>query len=492
MDGMRIYQRCLTFLLIVAAHELFPDAKITVDHSIVRGGYFCEVAGRPTFDADELARIQARMREIVDADEIIEHRHVPIAEALRFFEDQKYDDKLRLVKENRNGRTSLPLYRLRGVYDYFYGYMLPSAGHLRVFALQTTPGGFVLLFPRRESPTQLPTYPGDSKLTQVFRQHRESMQVMGIEDAAALNGAVADGRLREIVLVSEALHERRVAEIAGRIAAGRGRVRLAMIAGPSSSGKTTFAKRLAVQLLSIGIHPVAIGLDDYFVDRDQTPKDEHGTPDFEALDAIDRTLFNQQLIQLLDGQEVQLPRYNFQTGRREPGRRIAISADHVLLIEGIHGLNPELLPDIPDECVHRIYISALTQLNLDRHNRIPTTDSRLIRRIVRDAATRGYSALETISRWESVLRGESRYIYPYQDNADDMFNTALLYELAVLKPLVEPLLRQIEPHSTAAYIEAHRLLSFLSWFLPGGANFIPDNSLLREFIGGSSLADFRY
>jgi uridine kinase len=491
-DGMRIYQRSLTFLLVVAAQELYPGVQIIVDHSITRGGYFCEVQGRPNFTATELAQIESRMREIVNADEPIEHQHISIEEAIKLFERQGFRAKVRLLRANHNGRTALPLYTLRGVHDYFYGYMVPSAGYLRFFALRPAAGGFVLLFPRRDAPTELPHYTGTSKLTEVFGEHRDWMRVMGIEDVASLNDAVANGRMREIILVAEALHERRVAEIAGKIAAARGKYRLVLIAGPSSSGKTTFAKRLAVQILAQGGHPVSLGLDDYFVDREKTPRDEKGDYDFEALEALNLELFNRQLVQLLRGEEVQLPRYNFSAGRSEPGRKLALSPEHVILIEGIHGLNPRLVADVPAGAVFRIYVSALTQLNLDCHNRIPTTDTRLIRRIVRDAAYRGYSALKTIANWESVLRGERRYIYPYQDNADEMFNSALLYELAVLKPLVEPLLRQIEPHDTSEYIEAHRLLAFLSWFLPSAADAVPDNSLLREFIGGSSLENFSY
>jgi len=491
-DGMRIYQRSLTFLLVVAAQELYPGVQIIVDHSITRGGYFCEVQGRPNFTATELAQIESRMREIVNADEPIEHQHISIEEAIKLFERQGFRDKVRLLRANHNGRTALPLYTLRGVHDYFYGYMVPSAGYLRFFALRPAAGGFVLLFPRRDAPTELPHYTGTSKLTEVFGEHRDWMRVMGIEDVASLNDAVANGRMREIILVAEALHERRVAEIAGKIAAARGKYRLVLIAGPSSSGKTTFAKRLAVQILAQGGHPVSLGLDDYFVDREKTPRDEKGDYDFEALEALNLELFNRQLVELLHGEEVQLPRYNFSAGRSEPGRKLALSPEHVILIEGIHGLNPRLVADVPAGAVFRIYVSALTQLNLDCHNRIPTTDTRLIRRIVRDAAYRGYSALKTIANWESVLRGERRYIYPYQDNADEMFNSALLYELAVLKPLVEPLLRQIEPHDTSEYIEAHRLLAFLSWFLPSAADAVPDNSLLREFIGGSSLENFSY
>jgi len=490
-DGMRIFQRSLTFLLVVAAHEIFPDAGIIVDHSTTLGGYFCELAGRQPFDRAELAQIEARMREIVEANEPITREEVTIETAIEIFQSQGYEDKVRLLQSTHD-RTTVSMYSLRGLGDYFYGYMVPSAGYLQMFALRPATDGFILVFPRRGRPTVLPQYEGVPKLTAIFREHREWMDVMNIEDVAALNAATESGRLRQIVLVAEALQERRIAEIAGNIADHRDQIRLVLIAGPSSSGKTTTSKRLAIQLLARGVRPVALGLDDYFVDREKTPRDEDGNHDFEALEAVDVPLFNRQLLDLSDNKVVELPHYNFQTGKRERGRQLTISPEHIILVEGIHGLNPRLVSDIPPERIYRIYVSALTQLNIDSHNRVPTTDTRLIRRIVRDARFRGYSALKTVRQWESVRRGERKHIFPYQDYADEMFNSALLYEMAVLKPFVEPLLRQIEPADSMEYIEANRVLAFLSWFLPCDAELVPDNSLLREFIGGSSLARFSY
>jgi len=490
-DGMRIFQRSLTFLLVVAAHEIFPDAGIIVDHSTTLGGYFCELAGRQPFDRAELAQIEARMREIVEANEPITREEVTIETAIEIFQSQGYEDKVRLLQSTHD-RTTVSMYSLRGLGDYFYGYMVPSAGYLQMFALRPATDGFILVFPRRGRPTVLPQYEGVPKLTAIFREHREWMDVMNIEDVAALNAATESGRLRQIVLVAEALQERRIAEIAGNIADHRDQIRLVLIAGPSSSGKTTTSKRLAIQLLARGVRPVALGLDDYFVDREKTPRDEDGNHDFEALEAVDVPLFNRQLLDLSDNKVVELPHYNFQTGKRERGRQLTISPEHIILVEGIHGLNPRLVSDIPPERIYRIYVSALTQLNIDSHNRVPTTDTRLIRRIVRDARFRGYSALKTVRQWESVRRGERKHIFPYQDYADQMFNSALLYEMAVLKPFVEPLLRQIEPADSMEYIEANRVLAFLSWFLPCDAELVPDNSLLREFIGGSSLARFSY
>lgn len=490
-DGMRIYQRSLSFLLVVAARELFPAATIVVDHSIPSGGFFCEVHGRPSFSPEELVRLEGHMRDLVEEDAPIDRVELALTEAAAIFRRQGFEDKVRLLG-TQPAREKITLYALKGIYDYFYGYMLPSTGYLRAFALRPAADGFLLLFPTRGAPNTLVEPQGMPRLSQVFREHLEWMELMGIEDVAALNDAIGAGRLREIILVAEALHEKRVAELAARIAGRRPTARVVLIAGPSSSGKTTFAKRLAVQLLAAGVRPIAVGLDDYFVDRDRTPLDENGKPDFEALEAVDLPLFNQQLLELLAGEEVLLPEYNFQTGKREPGRKLRLSPDHVILVEGIHGLNPQLVPNLPEEQAFRIYISALTQLNLDYHNRVSTTDTRLLRRIVRDAQFRGYSAYQTISNWELVRRGERRHIYPYQDNADEFVNSALLYELAVLKPFVEPLLLQIKPSQTMEYIEATRLLAFLSWFTAGEPALVPEISILREFIGGSALREFRY
>ncbi|MCS7222812.1 MAG: nucleoside kinase [Anaerolineae bacterium] len=486
-DGMRVYRRSLTLLLIAAAAELFPDARIYVDHSLTFGGYFCQVRGREPFTPAELTQIEAHMREIVEADEPITKERLTLAEAIAFFEQRGDTDKVRLLKYRT--KDYLVLYGIRGTRDYFPGYMVPSTGYLRWFALRPYPPGFVLQFPRRIDPTRLQPFQDYPKLVAVFREYGEWMRLMHVEDVGGLNEAIANNRIREVILVSEALHEQRIAQIAQEILARRPPVRVVLIAGPSSSGKTTFARRLSIQLLANGLRPFALGMDDYFVDRERTPKDEEGNYDYESLEALDLALFNEHLLRLMNGEAVQLPSYNFRTGRREQGRTVQLSREHIILAEGIHGLNPALVPQIPPEHIYRIYVSALTQLNLDQHNRVPTTDTRLIRRIVRDATYRGYSAKETIRRWESVRRGERRYIFPYQEHADVMFNSALLYELAVLRPLAEPLLLQIEPR-TEEYIEAKRLLAFLQWFLPVGTEWIPDNSILREFIGGSILEDF--
>jgi uridine kinase len=482
-DGMRIYQRSLAFVLVVAARELFPEARVITDHSLTMSGFYCEVQGRLPLTMEEVAALKQRMWEIVEEDEPISKRKVPLAEAIDIFRQQGYQDKVRLLAYR--GKDYLTVYMLRGVWDYFYGYMVPSTGYLRTFDLHFYPPGFVLRFPRRARPTTLPTFVEAPKLSAVFKEYSEWMKVMGVGDVGGLNQAIECGRIREVILVAEALHERRIAQITEQIAQ-RPQVRLVLVSGPSSSGKTIFLKRLSVQLLTSGLRPVIIGMDDYFVDREKTPLDETGEYDFEALGALDLELFRKHILALMNGSEVMLPRFNFLTGKREAGSTIALKEDHIILVEGIHGLNPALISDLPRGCMYRIYVSALTQLTIDHHNRIPTTDTRLLRRIVRDAASRGYSAHDTINRWESVRRGEERNIFPHQENADIMFNSALVYELAVLKPFAEPLLRQIEPGSME-YIETKRLLAFLQWLLPCSPEIVPDNSILREFIGGSIL-----
>jgi len=487
-DGLRIYQRSLSFLLVVAAHQLFPEAEIFVDHSMPFGGFFCRVEGREPFNAEELARLEARMRELVDQNLPITRQKITLDEALALFRARGEQDVVRLISQRR--KDELAVHELLGYRDAFHGYMVPSTGYLRYFALCSYPPGFVLRFPCRHRPAELLPVEDSPKLVAVFREYGEWMQVIGVTDVAALNEAIPAQRMDEIILVSEALHEQRVAQIAAEIAQRRGRTRLVLIAGPSAAGKTTFAKRLAVQLLAHEVRPLALELDNYFVERDLTPRDEEGNYDFEALEALDLPLFNAQLLDLIAGRQVTLPRYDFETGQREIGEVVCIGPEHVILVEGIHGLNPALVPQVPPELVYRVYVSAFTQLNLDRHNRVPTSDTRLVRRLVRDARTRGYTPRETIARWDSVRRGEERYIFPYQEQADVMFNSALVYELSVLKPFAEALLRQIEP-GTREYVEAKRLLSFLEWFEPYPPDVIPNNSILREFVGGSILDEFK-
>lgn len=486
-DGVRIYRRSLSFLLVATVRELFPEAQIFVDHTLPFGGFFCQVEGREPFSREELEQIEARMRQIVAEDTPITREPVSLDEAAQMFRDRGEVEKVQLLTRRQKGYLSL--YSLGGTRDYFHGYMVPSTGYLRYFALHPWPPGFVLQYPRRHRPTELLPIGDYPQLTAIFREYGEWLRLLGVESVSELNDAVANGRIREIILVSEALHEQRIAQIADLIARYRNELRLVLIAGPSAAGKTTFSKRLSIQLLAHGIRPFPLELDNYFVDREKTPRDELGQYDFEALEALDLPLFNQHLLDLMRGEAVQLPHFNFKTGRREAGKTVQLGPDHVIIVEGIHGLNPQLVLSIPRERTFRIYISALTQLNIDRHNRVPTTDTRLIRRIVRDAIYRGYTAEQTLNRWESVRRGEKRHIFPHQEHADMMFNSALVYELAVLKPLAEPLLLQVEP-SSPRRVEVKRLLAFLQWFEPCAPDMIPDNSILREFIGGSILRDY--
>lgn len=486
-DGMRIYRRSLTFLLATAFQARFPDAKLTVDHSVSSGGYYCEVNGREPLSPGELKLIEADMLELVEADKPFIKSMMPTDEAVEYFKGIGFEDKSRLLAHR--SKPSLVIYQLDGHRDYHHGYMVPSTGYLRWFGLERMGEGFTLRFPRRHSPTEMLPTPDYPTLLSTFRIYGDWLETLGVTSIGTLNDAIVDGRGSEIILTSEALHEGRIAEIAGIVAEQRNDVRVILIAGPSSSGKTVFSKRLSIQLLARSLFPFALEMDNYFVDRVKTPKDEHGEYDFESIRALDLERLNKDLTRLIEGGKVQLPHYNFLNGMQEEGPVVELQPDQIILLEGIHGLNPELLPNLPAESTFRIYASALTQLNLDRLNRVSTTDTRLLRRIVRDAARRGYSAEETIRRWESVRRGEKRYIFPYQENADVMFNSALVYEGAALAPLVRPLLQQV-PFKTPEHVEAKRLLAFIDWFVPINSDVIPDNSILREFIGGSILDDF--
>jgi uridine kinase len=488
-DGMRIYRRSLAFLLVTAAAELFPEASVFIEHSApTLGAYFCRVRGRSNFSRDDLAHVERRMRALVESDAPITKLNVSREEAIAIFEARGETDKARLL--THRSRNSLVMYELDGRRDYFQGYMLPSAGGLRQFALHVHAPGFVLQYPHQSSPTELTPFESYPRLFAAFAEAGEWLDRLRIRSAGALNDAIVEGRLREVSLVAEALHEARIARIAEDILARREEVRVVLIAGPSSSGKTTFSKRLAVQLLASGRRPFAIALDDYFLDRDLTPRDEHGELDFEALEALDVGLINQQLLALMAGDSANLPRYSFLTGTRTEGARVTLGPRDIIVLEGIHGLNPQLLPAVPAGSVYRIYVSAITQLNLDRHNRVSISDTRLLRRLVRDHATRGYRAADTLQRWDSVQRGERLHIFPFTENSDAIFNSTLAHELSVLRPLAEPLLLQVRPGS-AVYAEANRLLSFLQWFTPVPTDVIPDNSILREFIGGSILENFQ-
>jgi uridine kinase len=492
-DGARIFRRTLTLLLLAAAHAEFPGVRLNIGYAVPNGAFYCMTLGRPPFTADEVARLDARMRALRDEDLPIGKQVLPLDEAVALFTKRGDMDKVRLL-ENRT-RKDLTLYTLAGYSDYYYGYMTPSTGYLDPFALIHRPGGFLLQYPPSETPTELAaTLPAESKIGAVFEQAETWLERIGITDMGLLNRAVRDGGIQELVLVAEAQHEQQLGSMAGEIYRRHHEsdLRLILLAGPSSSGKTTSAKRLALHLLARGLRPFTIELDNYFVDRELTPRDEEGNYDFEALEAINLPLFNEQLVRLIEGEEVQLPRFDFMSGKSEAGPMGRLTRNQILICEGIHGMNPRLVTHIAPEKCYRIYVSPLSQLNLDAHNRIPTTDVRLLRRICRDAVQRGYNAAATIDRWASVRRGEKRNIFPYQENADAIFNASLVYELAALRPIAEPMLLQVE-HGTRTHIEANRLLSFLRWvrpLSPAQTALIPDTSLLREFIGGSILADY--
>jgi uridine kinase len=487
-DGARFYRRSLTFLLEAAFVRLFPGVLLFIEHSLASGGYYCNVRGRAPFTPGELKALEAEMRRLVAQDLPFVGRETTVEEAIAYFEGRHDLEKVRLMRYRR--KPTVMLYRLGDCLDYHHGYMVPSTGYLQWFELTAMNGGFALRYPRQHTPTRLTPLVDYPKLLGAFHQYGAWLERLGISSVGSLDDAIKAGRSREIILVSEALHEQHIAEIARQIADRRSQARLILISGPSSSGKTTFSRRLAVQLLAMGLSPFALELDSYFIERERTPRDANGQLDYESIEALKLPQLADHLRRLLAGEEVQLPRYNFLKGRQEPGDVVRLRPDQLIILEGIHGLNPRLLPAILAAQSFKIYASALTQLNLDRHNRVSTTDTRLIRRIVRDARDRGYNAADTIGRWESVRRGEKLHIFPHQENADVMFNSALVYELAVLGPLAEPILRQVA-HGTAEFVEAQRLLAFLDWFLPIETEWVPDNSILREFIGGSSLMDFK-
>ncbi|MBK7216182.1 MAG: nucleoside kinase [Candidatus Promineofilum sp.] len=489
-DGSRIYRRSLSFLMIAAAAEVLPGQVITIHHSMPFGGYYCERGDGQRLSDEELDLLRLCMRRLVDADLPIDNIRVPLDEALAFFQEQGDLEKADLFARRR--KAYLTLYELNGVRDYFHGFMVPRTGYLDLFDLRHYDEGFILQFPRRTWPNVLQPFEDEPRLAQVFQTYKDWLTIMGVGNVTSLNQAIAGGRASEVILVAEALHERQLASIARAIASRQPAVRLVAVSGPTSAGKTTFSKRLALQVMAQGIYPVIISLDDYFVNREDTPRDPSGAYDFESLAALDIALFQSDMRRLMAGEEVLLPRYNFKTGRREVGSPLSIGQNHVVMIEGIHGLNPRLTDGLPESATYRVFISAFTQLNLDKHNRVPTTDTRLLRRIVRDAAHRGYTATATIGRWNSVRRGEKNHIFPYQNSADVFFNSALAYELSALKPLAEPLLLQVE-QGTPERLEANRLMAFLQWFEPlpeSDLRYVTNDSLLREFIGGSVLETF--
>lgn len=481
-DGMRIYRRSLYFILIKAVNGLFPERKAVISHSISKGAY-CEVNGETKLTPEEVMEIEKRMKEIVNEKIPFVKRLVSVEEARGIFEKSGRMDRFHAIEHR--GKPYVTIYSCGGFDDYFYGYMPPDTGYAREFELVYYQPGFIIRFPEKSDPKSIPEFAEQKKLFNIFIEYKHWGKILGVENVGALNDIIKAGQTNELIRISEALHEKKIAQIADKIAFNEDKKRVVMISGPSSSGKTTFANRLAIQLKVNGLRPVTISLDDYFVDRESTPKDEIGDYDFEALEAIDIPLFNKHLSNLIYGREAEIPVFNFAKGSREStGRKMKIDDDQVLVIEGIHGLNERLTATIPRETKFKIYVSALTSMNIDDHNRIPSTDTRIIRRIVRDFQFRGCSAVNTIKRWSSVRRGEERNIFPFQEEADIMFNSSLIFELGVLKALAEPVLLEIDS-TYAEYSEARRLIEFLSYFLPIDAREIPMNSIIREFIGGS-------
>ncbi|HDP75006.1 MAG TPA: nucleoside kinase [Bacteroidales bacterium] len=484
--GMRMYQRSLFFLLQKAVREIVPGAKVRIEHSVSKG-FYCEIdgCGLP-LELPLIFNICDRMREIVAADLPFRRDKVLTSDAIKLFRELGYEDKARLFETRPTLYTSV--YYLGDMADYFFGSLVPSTGYLKVFDLTKYYDGMLLRVPKRFKPDEVEDVVIQNKMFEIFQEYKDWLEILGIENVGAINQEVAKGNASELIKISEALHEKKVADIADRIHQQPEPVRLVLISGPSSSGKTTFAKRLAIQLKVNGLKPYTISLDNYFVDREKTPKDEFGNYDFEALDALDVEYFNNDLVRLLKGQEVEIPKFSFEEGKRFfDGTKLKIEPNGVIIIEGIHALNPALTHLIPNNQKFKVYVSALTSISIDGINRIPTTDNRLIRRIVRDYRYRGYSALDTIGRWESVRRGEDRNIFPFQEEANVMFNSALLYEFSVLKRFAEPIIQEVPP-TRPEYDEAQRLLKFLSYFTPISEHEVPPTSIIREFLGGSTFS----
>ncbi|CCX63692.1 phosphoribulokinase [Prevotella sp. CAG:1058] len=482
-SGARAYTRTLFLVLCKAVHDLWPGSEVVIDIP-VSNGYYCNLnIGRPITQFDAEA-VKQRMQKIIDDAIPIRRYESTTEEVVDMFNELGMKSKVKLLKSV--GRLYTTYYDLDGYKDYYYGTLLTNTRQLYLFGLEKYYDGLLLRIPSRDNPSQLGELVRQDKMFDIFKEHHHWQKILGISTVGDFNEAVQKGMSTDLINVSEALQEKKISQIADMISTRRG-VKVVLISGPSSSGKTTFCKRLSIQLLTCGIKPVQISLDDYFVNREETPRDEHGEYDYESLYALNIPLLNSQLNALFAGEEVELPKYNFQTGRSEKsGRRLKMSDDNILVVEGIHALNPELTALIPEEQKFRVYASALTTILLDTHNYIPTTDNRLLRRIIRDNKYRGVSAMETIRRWPSVRAGENKWIFPYQENADVMFNTAMLFELAVIKSQAEPLL-ELVPENADEHAEAYRLLKFLKYIAPIQNRQLPPTSLLREFLGGSSF-----
>ena len=486
-EGIRVYQRTISFILQKAVRELFPDRTLYIRHSLGASGFYCEISGFGPIPAEHLDAIKARMRGIIDRNLPIQGVKMLTDTARKIYEGFGMADKIALL--DSRPRLYSKIYTIDSLPGYFYGALTPSTGYTPQFDLHPYYNGFFIALPLRTDPTRLHQSVHQEKMFDVFHQYQSWVEIMGVPTVGQLNSKVLAGDASELIKIAEAFHENKLAQVAGCVAeANRERgVRLVLISGPSSSGKTTFAKRLGVQLRVLGLNPVLISLDDYFVDREKTPRDENGEYDYEALEAIDLEQFNDHLKRLERGESVDIPRYDFISGTRQwHDTPLQLDERSVLIVEGIHGLNPALTPGVPESRKFKIYVSCFTSVALDNVSRIATSDNRLLRRLTRDYRTRGNDALSTLARWESVRRGEEKHIFPYQENADVMFNSSLFYEISVLRRFAEPILREV-PDTVPEYGEAKRMLKFLDNFIPISPEEIPPTSLLREFIGGSSF-----
>lgn len=484
-SGMRAYVRSLCFLLSRAVTEVCPNAQLLIEHPISLG-YFCRINNAPEVNQDIVDAIKAKIQTYIAADipfQCVEEETVKVVE---MFRARGFEDKAILLETS--GELYSKYYKMNGAVDYFYGCLTPSTGYVDLFDLELYNDGLLLRIPNRENPVELEPVISQKKMYNIYKEHLKFLNIIGLDNVGDMNKANQQGDMPRIIKISEAYQEKAIANIAAEIASHTGNgIKVVLISGPSSSGKTTFRMRLEVQMMVNLIKPVGLSLDDYFVNRENTPLDENGGYDFESLYALDIPRFNEDLEKLLRGEEVELPTFNFTTGQREyKGHKLQLEENSILVIEGIHGLNPELTRSIPDNLKYKIYVSALTTISLDDHNWIPTTDNRLLRRLVRDYRYRNYSAIDTISRWPSVRKGEDKWIFPYQENADVMFNSAMMYELAALRKYAEPILSQV-PNNVPEYAEAHRLLKFLKYFNYINDRELPPTSLLREFLGGSSF-----
>ena len=486
-SGMRTYVRSLCFILVKAVDDLYPCGTISLEHPVSKG-YFCKLHIDRGIGLDDVSRIKKRMLEIINEDLPITRYEQRTEDVIKIFRERGMMDKVKLL--STSGKLYSFYYKLGDTIDCYYSSLVPSTGYIKKFDIVKYYDGLLLQIPNKNNPEKIEELIKQEKMLEVFQEHHRWNEILGISTVGDFNIACNEGHAIDLINVSEALQERKIVKIADEISArqeGQDRIKLILISGPSSSGKTTFSKRLSIQLMTNGLKPYPISLDDYFVNRKNTPLDENGNHDYESLYAVDLPFFKKQLDTILEGGEVELPKFNFATGTREKsGTKFKLEDNMILILEGIHALNPELTPNIPSDNKYKIYVSALTTILLDKHNYIPTTDNRLLRRIIRDSKYRGSSAEATIARWPSVRAGEEKWIFPYQENADAMFNSALLFELAVIKDHIEPILRKV-PNNCPEYSEAHRLLHFLSYFVSIQDTELPPTSLLREFLGGSSF-----